>query len=159
MDQKTLSKWLRIIIIGAGICGLIVYFFFIPMYGDEMRTMYPEFAYCFWPWLIFLWLTAIPCYAALVLGWKIAANIGKDRSFSSDNARYLSVVSKLAAADSAFFFIGNVIFMFLGMTHPGILIFSLFIIFIGIAIAVAAAVLSHLVKKASVLQEQSDLTI
>ena len=42
---------------------------------------------------------------------------------------------------------------------PGIILFSLLVVFIGIAIAVAAGALSHLVRKAALLQEQSDLTI
>jgi hypothetical protein len=45
------------------------------------------------------------------------------------------------------------------MSHPGVTLLSLLIVFAGIAIAVAAAALSHLVHKAAALQEQSDLTI
>ena len=35
----------------------------------------------------------------------------------------------------------------------------LIVVFVGVAISVAAAALSHLVMKAAMLQEQSDLTI
>ena len=159
MEQKTLSKWLRIIIIGAGIVGLIVYFAIIPAYATETRTLYPEFSDRFWPWLVFIWITAAPCYAALVFGWKIALNIGKDRSFSKENARYLKIIAVLAAVDSIYFFIGNVVLLFANMSHPGVTLFSLLIVFVGAAISVASAVVSHLVQKAAVLQEQSDLTI
>ena len=58
-----------------------------------------------------------------------------------------------------FFFVGNVILLFANMSHPGVALFSLLIVFSGVAVAVAAAALSHLVQKAAVLQEQSDLTI
>ena len=159
MEQKTLSKWLRIIIVGAGIVGLIVYFVIIPSYGVSMRTLYPEFSDRFWPWLIFIWLTAVPCYAALVFGWNIALNIRKDRSFSKENAQYLKWISVLAAIDSAYFFVGNIVLLFSNMSHPGITLFSLLIVFVGVAISVASAVVSHLVQKAAALQEQSDLTI
>ena len=159
MEQKTLSKWLRIIIVGAGIVGLIVYFVIIPSYGVSMRTLYPEFSDRFWPWLIFIWLTAVPCYAALVFGWKIALNIRKDRSFSKENAQYLKWISVLAAIDSAYFFVGNIVLLFSNMSHPGITLFSLLIVSVGVAISVASAVVSHLVQKAAALQEQSDLTI
>ena len=159
MEQKTLSKWLKAILIGVGLCGLVVYFIIIPSYGVSLRTQYPEFANRFWPWLIFIWVTAIPCYAALVIGWKIAANIGADRSFSEDNAKYLKWIAWLAAGDAAFFFLGNNVLLFLNISHAGILLFSLIVVFAGIAVTVAAAALSHLVKKAAALQEQSDLTI
>ena len=159
MEQKTLSKWLKLILIGVGLCGLAVYGLIVPGYAISMRTQYPEFANRFWPWLIFIWATAIPCCAALVIGWKIAANIGADRSFSEDNAKYLKWIAWLAAGDAGFFFLGNLVLLFLNMSHPGITLISLLLVLAGVAVTVAAAALSPLVKKAAALQEQSDLTI
>ena len=159
MEQKALSKWLKVIIIGVGICGLVVYFLILPEFGKTMVEKYPEFQNRYYPWLIFLWATGIPCYTALFFGWKIAANIGRDRSFSMDNARYLKWISWLAEGDALFFFAGNVALLFANMSHPGIILASLLVVFAGVAIAVAAAALSHLVKKAAALQEENDLTI
>lgn len=160
MGQKSLSKWLKFIIVGTGICGLAVYALAIPALGRTIAaSANGEFDYCFWPWLIFIWGTGIPCYAVLFFAWKIAANIGLDRSFSSANARLLKWISVLAAFDSAVVFVGNLVFLLLDMNHPSVVLLSLIVIFAGIAIAVATAVLSHLVLKAAVLQEQSDLTI
>ena len=50
MEQKTLSKWLKLILLGVAICGLIVYVAVIPMYGLSLRSLYPEFSNRFWPW-------------------------------------------------------------------------------------------------------------
>ena len=159
MEQKALSGWLRAILIGVGICGLIVYFVILPVCGQTLAEQYPEFSDRYWPWLGFLWATGLPCCAALILGWRIAANIGADRSFSNENAGYLKWISWLAAGGSAFFFIGNIVLWFLNMNHPGIVFLAMGITFAGIAVTVAAAALSHLVRKAADLQEQSDLTI
>lgn len=159
MEQKKLSKWLKCMIIGIGICGLIIYAVVIPYLGVDLRMQYPEFSYCFWTWLIFIWVTGIPCYVVLVFAWKIAANIGQDQSFSNTNAKLLKWISNLSAGDAGFFFVGNVMFLLLNMNHPSIVIMSFFIVFVGIVISVASAVLSHLVKKAAILQEQSDWTI
>lgn len=159
MEQKALSKWLKIIIIGVGICGLVGYFLVIPSFGQSLARQYPEFSGRYLPWLIFIWLTAIPCYIALFFGWKIAANIGRDRSFSVENANLLKWISWLAAGDSIYFFAGNVALLLLGMSHPGVVLLSLLVVFAGVAITVAAAALSHLVRKAAALQEESDLTI
>ncbi|MBR6380759.1 MAG: DUF2975 domain-containing protein [Lachnospiraceae bacterium] len=159
MEQKALARWLKIILIGVGICGLIIYFLLIPGYGAGIASRYPEFAYCYWPWLIFIWISGIPCFGVLVFGWRIAGNIGRDRSFCSENAAALKWVSWLAAGDAGYFFLGNVILLLLSMSHPGIALYSLFVVFAGVAVAVAAGVLSHLVQKAAELQEQSDLTI
>ena len=159
MEQKSLSKWLKLIIIGMAICGVIVYAVVVPSCGASLRTSYPEFSNRYWPWLIFLWCTGIPCYAALALGWRIAERIGRDRSFTMENAVSLKWIAWLAAGDAAFFFIGNVVLLLLSMSHPGVTLLSLLVAFAGVAIAVAAAALSHLVQKAAGLQEQSDLTI
>ena len=109
--------------------------------------------------MIFLWLTAVPCYAVLALGWKIAVNIGNDHSFSAENAGLLQHIAWLIAGDILFFFLGNAVLFFLGMNHPAIILIALLICAIGIAVSVAAACLSHLVRKAADLQEQSDFTV
>ncbi len=159
MEQRILSRWLKLVLVGVGLCGLVVYALILPLYGQSLVGSNPEMANRYWPWLIFLWLTGVPCYIALIIGWKIAANIGIDRSFSEDNARYLKRIAFLAAGDSVFFFVGNVVLLFANMSHPGVVLASLLVVFAGVAVTVAAAALSHLVLKAALLQEQSDLTI
>lgn len=160
MRQKALSNWIKFIIIGVGICGLVVYLMVVPMLGQTVAAAEDGvFDHLYWPWLVLIWVTALPCYAALAFGWIIAVNIGKDRSFSVENARLLKWISGLAAGDAAFFFIGNVLYLFLGWSHPGVTLLSLIVVFVGVAISVAAAALSHLVMKATLLQEQEDLTI
>ncbi len=159
MKQSSLSKWLKFILIGVGICGLVVYLLVMPTYGNALVSQYPEFKQCYYPWIIMLWITAIPCYGVLILGWMIAGNIGKDKSFSMENAGLLKWVSVLAAFDSAFFFTMNVIYLFMNMNHPAILLLSLIVVFFGVAVTIASAVLSHLVAKAAGLQEESELTI
>lgn len=159
MKQITLSKWLKFIIIGVGICGLAIYTMVFPMLGKEIIAKNEEFRYCFWPWLSFIWVTGIPCYIALIFSWRIATNIGADQSFSLSNAKLLKLISIFATGDTAFFFVGNVVFLILNMSHPGIILFSSIIFFAGVAISVASAALSHLVMKASILQNQSDWTI
>lgn len=159
MRQKSLSKWIKFILIGIGICLLLVLAYLIPDIGKGWVEEYPEYGHCYYPWLIFLWISGIPCFAVLVIGWQIATNIGLDKSFSMDNAQRLKIISVLAAADAGFFFVMNIIYMIINMSHPGIALASLMVVFIGIAVSVVSAALSHLVRKAADLQEQSDLTI
>ena len=159
MKQKTLSGWLKGILVITGICGLVVYLWIIPEIADALLQRAPEFESAFLPWLIFLILTGIPCYAALGLLWKIAQIIGANRSFCMQNAKLLKYISVLAAADAGFFFAGNIVLLLLDWNHPGIVLVSLCIVFIGVALSAAAALLSYLIQKAADLQEQSDLTI
>ena len=159
MEQKTFATLLKLIIIGTGIFGAFICFYIFPAFGQITVNMYPEFSYAYWPWLIFLWMAAIPCFCVLFFGWQIATNIGKDKSFSMENAKWMKWIAWMAAGDSAFFFVGNVVLLFCNINHPGILLISMIVVFAGIAITIVAACLSHLVRKAAALQEQSDLTI
>lgn len=137
MRQTSLSKWLKFIIIGVGICGIVIYAVIFPVLGRNIAAENEAFHYGLWPWLIFIWITAIPCYLALIFAWRIAANIGADRSFSLSNAKFLKWISTLAAGDAAFFFIGNMVFLFFQMSNLGIALFSFIIVFAGVAISVA----------------------
>ena len=159
MEQKSLARWLKLVFIGVGLCGCVLAFVILPVCGQSIVQAYPEVAGRFWPWLVFLWLCCLPVAAALVLGWRIASNIGADRSFSLENARLLKWIAWLAAGDAGFFSLGNLVLLVLNMSHPSVVLASALVVFAAVAAAVAAAALSHLVHKAALLQEQSDLTI
>lgn len=159
MKQKLVLFWLKLFLIVIAICGLALYAFALPALGLKIKAHNPEFSHCFWPWLIFLLISGIPCLAVLALAGKILSAIGKNMAFTMQNAALLKAISILAAADTAFFFAGNLVFLFLNMNHPGILLMSLAVDFAGLTVAALFAVLSQLVRKAAELQEQSDLTI
>ncbi|MCI9527499.1 MAG: DUF2975 domain-containing protein [Lachnospiraceae bacterium] len=159
MTQKSLSKWLKGIIIGIALCGLVIYGFLLPMFGRDLAVANPEFAYCYEPWLAILWISAVPCYLVLYNGWKITTQIARDNSFSLENARYLKHICILALVDSVYFFLANIVLLFLNMNHPAILLASLFVDFAGVVVAVTAASLSHLVLKAAEIQQENQLTI
>ena len=75
MEQKSLAKWLKIILVGVGLCGLIVYFVLLSSYGESLVTGYFEFANSFWPWFIFFWVSGISWCMVLVFVWRVASHI------------------------------------------------------------------------------------
>lgn len=158
MEQKSLSKWLKVIILGMGICGMVVFAYLIPVLGKDILTETVGME-AYYYWMAFLWIAGIPCYGVLVLGWQIAGNIGADNSFSISTANKLKYISILAAADSGFFFAMNMLYLALGMNGPQGVLVSLLAVFAGVVVAVAAATISHFVRKAADLQEENELTI
>ena len=159
MEQHRLIKWLKFLVIFAAGCGMVMDLGVLPGVGSWMVDLAPEFGGYFWPWLIFLWILSVPCYMALWMAWKIFTDIEKDRAFTMENAERMGTISFLAAADAVFLVVGNVVYLLLHMNHPGVLLASFFIALVGIAIAIAAAMLSHLIRKAARLQDESDWTI
>ena len=58
--------------------------------------------------------------------------------------------------DSLLFFFLLLLFI---MSHPGVFLLSLLPDMLGVAIAVCAAALSHLIYKSAQLQQDADLTV
>ena len=159
MKLPGLEKWLKFVIIGMGLCGAVVYGWGLPHMGAALRDAFPEFAGWYYPWLVFLWLTALPCYGVLICAWRVAGNIGKGSAFSHDNGKAFRGIFRLAMGDTLFFFVGNMVLWLLGRNHPAIFAGSLILVFFGVAISVCAKALSHLVGSAAELQAENDLTI
>lgn len=63
----------------------------------------PQISDMYIPWLVLFIISAIPCYVILYLGWRVAVNIGKDRSFSLENARHIKLASKIILFDALYF--------------------------------------------------------
>ena len=159
MKPKTMALWLFAVIIGIGFCGTAVLFYVIPSLASSVCREFPQFAGAFWPWMIFLWISALPCYAVLCCGGAIAAAIGKENAFSHQNARRLLTIAHLAAADTVFFFAGNVVLFLLSMSHPSVFLAAMGICFAGICVIIVARTLAYFTQKAAVLHEDAALTI
>ena len=159
MNQKELSRWLRVVVvIGWIACGLLS-FAVMPKLAMDAALDLPEFAYLAWPCLALFWIGMVPVALALWFGWRIFGEIGRDNSFCPANARRLRAISHLALADTILCVVAILTLLALGALHPGILLLLLLISVVGAGLTVAAAALSHLTMKAAALQEESDLTI
>ena len=159
MEQRKMIKWLKFLVIFVAICGLILCAVVIPVVGKELSGMSPELGRYFKPWVTFVWVLAIPCFAALIHAWMIFSNIEKNKAFSMENAKHMEKISYLAGADTIALISGNIVLLILNINHPSVFLVFLMIGIIGIGISVAAAVLSHLIQKAANLQDENDLTI
>jgi hypothetical protein len=161
MKQQNLAKWLKVIVIGMALCGLVIFGLLVPILGYRLIQQICGWGGCnsvfvFWSWLAFIWIAAIPCYCVLGIVWKIANEIRADRSFTIENSLRVKRIMILALADSAFVFTVNVVFLFMNINHPAVLLASLFVSFAGVVIAVFAGCVSHLVHKAALLREENE---
>ena len=159
MRQRELSIWLRCVVVLIGAAVLFLAAVFLPMVGQEAARGNPDYAHLYWPCLIFLWVTALPVLAALVLAWLIFASIGRDNSFCMANAKRLRAISFLALADTVLYILWTVALGFVDLLHPSIFIASVCIVFMGLAMTVGTAALSHLTQKAAEMQAENDLVI
>ncbi len=156
MTQSTLCKHLKALLICTALFGIAVYLIIMPIC---LREMFPDSSVARAIWMGFLLVALIPCYPVLGYGWKIAHRIGQDRSFCRENAVALKRIAQIATVDTVYVFVVQTVFLMTGLSRATIAMFALAVVFIGVAITVAATALSHLVLKAAVLQEESDATI
>ncbi len=159
MNQKSLSAWLKGAIICLALIGAAVYAFVIPQYGRTIVGLSSLNTRYYWPWLIFVLISGIPCYAALICAWRVSVQIGIDNSFSYINASMLRKIAYLAAADALYFFVGNIVFWMIGVTGPRDVLISLLPVGCAGAVSISSAALSHLIKKAADMKSDNDLTI
>ncbi len=158
MEQKRLALWLKLVIAGCAFCGILLFVYVLPVWLLSLTETHPGFHN--WWWSALLWALAVPCYGVLFLGARIADDIGRDRSFTPRNARRLKLIAMLALGDTALLLLGNVALCLADRQTPAALpLASGIVCFIGVAVAVAAACLSHLVLKAARIQEENELTI
>jgi hypothetical protein len=159
MTSKALGNLMRIAVIAAAVSGLFLCTYVIPSWGRGIISENPEFSGWFWPWLVFIWLVTLPCFAVLVFVWKVSGAVMRDTVFTFLTAKWVKAGAVLLLSDAALLFIGNVILLLIGMNHPGILLMSVIGDIFIVALALLAAVLSRYLTKAAVLQEESEGTI
>ena len=62
MKTKTMTNLLRLVLIAAAaLCG-VFFFLCLPSYGQEIVQADPEFAWAYWPCLVWAWLFALPIF-------------------------------------------------------------------------------------------------
>lgn len=160
MKQKELAAALKGIILLCLVAGLLVCGLLVPEFGREIAAGNPNYAYLFWPCLLFVWLTCVPVLIVLGLVWQMAGRIGADNSFCNENARALKGICLLACIDIGLYLIAALIGFILFHGLPFFLLVFLFLVLcVGIAIAVVTAALSHIVQKGADMKAEQDLTI
>lgn len=155
MGQKKLAIWLKAIVVGCALCGLALFGFILPRFLAYVAEEVPDLPHT--AWLTFMWVLAIPCYAVLVCIWLMSNQIGRNNSYSLENAKLLKYMALLAGLDSALLLGGNVVFLITKHSIPTLALVSAFMCFFGLATSVGAAVLSHFVHNAAVQQEDGEL--
>ncbi|OOR05850.1 hypothetical protein BW897_31190 [Bacillus cereus] len=159
MKQKELSAWLKLIIVFCVIFGLLFFIYIGPEKGNEILLDSEKLKVLYQPFIRFIWITGIPFFIALVLGWQICSDIGSDQAFTVKNADRLKIISILSMIEGVLY-ITTLFYLFIVRGYrTNVLIVLLLILFFSVVISVFTAMLSYLVRKASEIKQDNDLTI
>lgn len=157
MKRVGLVRTLKGVVVFLAAMGALFYALVFPQVIREMGEV--DFPWLVAPATVAVSLSAIPIGAALVLFWRICTEIGRDNSSSYCNARYLTGIGVCALVDCGYCVVGTVTIFVITGGHPGVLLLSMAAVMGGLAIALAAFLLSHLVLKAAELKAENDLTV
>jgi Protein of unknown function (DUF2975) len=159
MNQKELANWLKGIIIICGILGLLFCVYFGPEIGREVLLNSKKLKVLYKPFIVFIWLTGIPFYISLILGWKICMEISINQAFSIKNADRLKQISFLAMIECFLYFVALIYLFIVKSISTNMLIIILLILFFAFVISVLTSILSQLVREANKIKTDNDLTI
>ncbi|GAB0169875.1 DUF2975 domain-containing protein [Lysinibacillus sp. CTST325] len=159
MKQKELSAWLKLIIILCGIFGVLFCVYIAPEIGKNflkdskiLKDFYNSF-------IGFIWITGIPFFIALFLGWRICSDIASDKVFTIKNADRLKYVGILSIIEGIFYIVALMYLFIIDSYQTDLLMIILLILFFSVVISVFTSLLSHLVRQASEIKQDNDLTI
>ncbi|EON72174.1 DUF2975 domain-containing protein [Lysinibacillus sphaericus] len=159
MKQKELSRWLKLIIVFCGLFGLLFCIYIGPETGKELLVDSQNLMELYKPFVAFIWITGMPFFIALGLGWKICADIATDQDFTAKNADRLKIISILAMTEGVLYVAALLYLFVVGSYHTNVLVVLLLILFFAVIIAVFTSMLSYLVRKASEIKQDNELTI
>lgn len=159
MKQEEVSKWLKAITVILGGMGLLFFFFIIPALAGYLTELYPKEAAMYWPAILYGGVIAVFCYAILFQFWKVCSEIGRDNSFSMENARAFVTISRFSLVMAGVWFAGMLFLVCKAYFNPGVLIFFVMAVLLSMIVSILAAALSHLILKAYELRQENDLTI
>ena len=157
MKRVGLVRTLKGVVAFLAVMAAVYYAAIFPSRIREIGLEEPELAWLVTPGIIAISLSAVPIAIALVLFWRICTEIGRDNSFCHKNARWLSGIGVCALIDTGYCAIGTVTLEIIAGSPIWLL--GTAVCMVGLAIALAAFLLSHLVLKAADMKDENDLTI
>jgi ABC-type phosphate transport system permease subunit len=159
MEHRKVSRLLMLAGVIAVLGGGYLFFVDAPMAALRYRELMPEYAYLFIPTLVFLWVIGLIYLAAMADYFRVCRRIGQDRSFCPENDRSLSRIARLLIGAAAIWLLGIPLGLLLGL---GI---GVWMAVFALAAAASAAMgmlargLSRLLKRATEMKEENDLTV
>lgn len=159
MSQTEISNWLKTIVVVLAVTGALIFCLLVPLLASNLITAYRSHLPVIIPTLVCVYVVAFLCYSILFYFWKVSREIGHDNTFSLENSNAFSKISKICLGMIAPCMASLLLLGIPGILHPAILVFYLIVIIIAAVLAVLAAAMSHLIRKAYDLKQENDLTI
>ena len=163
MKRTQLSVFLFATLTVALLVILVLYGVFLPWAAGDLKIDFPEASSLYLPFLFYAECTVLPILATILEGYFMTVRFSRNQSFCPENIRALKRISYYGFASAAWYVLGVVgLFWVMAAKNWNMFILLLALLVLGVisvCVACAAAVSSHLFRKAAALQEENELTI
>ena len=161
MRQKKISYWLKGLVIALALLGIgflggfmVLTVFYRQMLDVEVPV---DMVYVRnWGMVIY---AVFFYFAILAEFWKVCTEIGRDNSFSLENAKSFRRMSIFAGIEAVGFMIRVVFGAAFGLTGIFEIVFRLAEIFVSVVFLILCEALSQLIRNAYEMKQENDLTI
>jgi hypothetical protein len=159
--KRSSTIFLQIVIVLIGIGALALILWEPHLEGRNAHATLFEI-YFKDPFLAYAYLASIPFFVALYQTFMLLGYIGQNKVFSQDSVRALRTIKNCAMALVAFI-VGAEAYFFIFVRGKddiaGGVVIGLFMIFVSVVAATAAAVFERLLQSAVEIKSENDLTV
>lgn len=161
MKRKTMVTGLKAMVLVLAAMAACFFFVFLPQMGSAIKTAAPEYAWAFWPCLIWAWVFSLPVWIAAFPAWHIFGTLAeKGNAFCRENAHRFHLIGYCALAAGLIFLAGMLILACKGAgSAPLAFVITPLVVLAGSCFSFACHVMGHLVMESADLQEENQLTI
>lgn len=141
--------------------GFVVLFGLLVLYqlGDETAHQFPEVAQWTMPVFLGITLGTAPVFAGMAVTWRLLTVIDRGEAFSGAALRHLRTLRLLIAAAAAWFTLGMIGMVVLGVGHPGVVGVWFAAEAVGLFLFTLVALLERLFASGMSYRTDSELTV
>ena len=162
MRQKKISYWLKGLVIALALLGIIGFMggftVLTVFYRQMLEVEVPVDMVYVRNWVMVIYAVGF-YFAILVEFWKVCTEIGRDNSFSLENAKSFHRMSIFGGIEAVGFVVRIVWGEAFGLTGIFEIIFRLAEIFVSVVFLILCEALSQLILNAYEMKQENDLTI
>lgn len=161
MSRKSMSFMLHAILLLLVFVMILFFFFFLPFYGSELARVEPQYAWAYYPCLIWAWSFSLPLFAGAFPAWRIFGSIRtKGAAFSRSNAKAFRQIALCLCCSGFIFPAGMLVLAFMGAGSAPLTILISPLVFLSMnALGFVCYVVSRLVQESAEIREENDLTV
>lgn len=154
MKQTKISYWLKGMTLLLAVMG-IFFFGALTAYAFQLKAQ----GNVLWGWVGFSWYIAVLCYLILFEFWRVCTQIGKDNSFSLENAKYFHHMGLYGIGGILGFAARMIWVAAVGKADIYKIVFVIGEILIAAIFTILCECLSRLVQYAYDVKRENELTI